>query len=138
MEGRGSFRNREDAGQRLTEKLVGYQDENPVVLALPRGGVPVGYEISRSLRASLNVFIARKLGAPGQPEFGIGAVAQKLKTLRSEVNELVYLETPSDLTAIGLWYEDFYQVPDEKVVGLFERARREQEERGATSPEGRA
>jgi putative phosphoribosyl transferase len=76
MEGRGSFRNREDAGQRLTEKLVGYRDEDPVVLALPRGGVPVGYEISRSLRASLNVFIARKLGAPGQPEFGIGAVAQ--------------------------------------------------------------
>jgi predicted phosphoribosyltransferase len=109
-----------------------------VVLALPRGGVPVGYEISRSLRASLNVFIARKLGAPGQPEFGIGAVAQKLKTLRSEVNELVCLETPSDLMTIDLWYVDFYRVPDEEVVGLLKRARREQDERSATSPEGRA
>ena len=138
MEGRDSFRNREDAGQRLTEKLVGYRDEDLVVLALPRGGVPVGYDISRSLRASLNVFIARKLGAPGQPEFGIGAVAQTLKTLRSEVNELVYLETPSDLMTIDLLYEDFYQVPDEEIVVLLKRARREQDERSATSPEGRA
>jgi putative phosphoribosyl transferase len=200
MEGRGSFRNREDAGPRLTEKLVGYRDL--VVLTLPRGGVPVGYEISRSLRASLNVFIARKLGAPGQPEFGIGAAeketaeierrlrllcgdrpepevrgrtailvddglatgvtaraaveavrrrglrrlvlavpvcaAQMLKTLRSEVNELVCLETTSDLMAIGLLYEDFYQVPDEEVLVLLKRARREQDERSATSPEGRA
>jgi predicted phosphoribosyltransferase len=138
MEGKDSFRNREDAGQRLTEELVGYRDEDLVVLALPRGGLPVGYEISRSLRASLNVFIARKLGAPGQPEFGIGAVAQKLKTLRSEVNELVCLETPSDLMTIDLLYEDFSQVPDEEVIVLLKRARREQDERGATSPEGRA
>jgi predicted phosphoribosyltransferase len=46
-----------------------------VVFGLPRGGVPVGYEISRSLGAPLDVFVSRKLGAPGQPEFGIGAVA---------------------------------------------------------------
>jgi len=46
-----------------------------VVFGLPRGGVPVGYEISRALEAPLDVFVSRKLGAPGQPEFGIGAVA---------------------------------------------------------------
>ena len=70
------FRDRADAGRRLAARLVGYRDEGPVVLSLPRGGRPVGLEISRALDAPLDVFIARKLGAPGQPELGIGAVAQ--------------------------------------------------------------
>src|SRR5829696_1745407 len=72
----GSFRDREDAGRRLAERLEQYRDEDPIILALPRGGVPVAYEISRDLRAPLDVFIARKLGAPRRKEFGIGAVAQ--------------------------------------------------------------
>ena len=75
LQGEPPFVNREDAGRRLAERLARYRDEHPVVFALPRGGVPVGYEISRSLGAPLDVFVARKLGAPGQPEFGIGAVA---------------------------------------------------------------
>src|SRR3712207_9141385 len=69
------FKNREDAGRRLAERLSRFGDERPVVFALPRGGVPVGYEISRALEAPLDVLVSRKLGAPGQPEFGIGAVA---------------------------------------------------------------
>ena len=69
------FGDREDAGRRLAARLERYRDERPVVFALPRGGVPVAYEISRALGAPLDVFVARKLGAPGQPEFGIGAVA---------------------------------------------------------------
>ncbi len=73
---RKRFKNREDAGRQLAERLVHYRDEDPIVLALPRGGVPVGYEISDALQAPLDVFIARKLGAPGRPELGIGAVAQ--------------------------------------------------------------
>jgi len=75
LQGELPFEDREDAGRRLAERLARYRDERPVVFALPRGGVPVGYEISRSLGAPLDVFVARKLGAPGQPEFGIGAVA---------------------------------------------------------------
>ncbi len=70
------FEDRAQAGRRLAEKLAPYRDENPIVLALPRGGVPVGAEVARSLGAPLDVFVARKLGAPGQPELGIGAVAQ--------------------------------------------------------------
>lgn len=62
---------------------------------------------------------------------------QTVETLRSKVDELVCLEAPSDLMAIGLWYQDFYQVPDEEVVELLERTRQEQYERGATGPEGR-
>ncbi|CAN5870896.1 phosphoribosyltransferase [soil metagenome] len=69
------FADREDAGRRLAERLAGYRSEDAVVLALPRGGVPVGYEVARVLRAPLDVFVARKLGAPGQPELAIGAVA---------------------------------------------------------------
>ena len=69
------FEDRADAGRRLAERLERYADERPVVFALPRGGVPVGAEVSRSLGAPLEVIVSRKLGAPGQPEFGIGAVA---------------------------------------------------------------
>jgi len=69
------FEDRRDAGRRLAAKLSRFRDERPVVFALPRGGVPVGYEIARKLDAPLDVFVSRKLGAPDQPEFGIGAVA---------------------------------------------------------------
>ncbi|MGI8859054.1 MAG: phosphoribosyltransferase [Rubrobacteraceae bacterium] len=69
------FKDRADAGRRLAGSLARYRNEGPTILALPRGGVPVGYEISRSLGAPLDVIVARKLGAPDQPELGIGAVA---------------------------------------------------------------
>ena len=60
------FRDRRDAGQKLASRLAAYADRPDVlVLALPRGGVPVGYEISRALHAPLDVFVVRKLGLPG-------------------------------------------------------------------------
>jgi putative phosphoribosyl transferase len=221
------FEDREDAGRRLAERLARYRDERPVVFALPRGGVPVGYEISRSLGAPLDVFVSRKLGAPGQPEFGIGAVApggvrvlngniverlgipydyleavtrkemaeverrlrhfrgdrpepdvrdrtvilvddglatgvtaraavealrrlgprrlilaapvcaaQTAELLGPEVDELVCLEAPSDLGAIGFWYRDFSQTSDEEVIELLERARQGGGERAVRIPVG--
>jgi len=54
--------------------LLRYKEEHPVILALPRGGVPVGYEVAVALQAPLDIVVVRKLGAPGQPELGIGAV----------------------------------------------------------------
>ncbi len=211
------FRDRSEAGRLLGECLLRYRDLAPIVLALPRGGVPVGLEISRALEAPLDVFVVRKLGAPDQAELGIGAVAQggtrvlnerilkhlevseeylervtwreraeverRLKLLRGEfpipemrdrtlilvddglatgvtalaaiaaireygplrivlalpvcaaqtaevigreVDDIVSLETPSDLQAIGLWYEDFGQVLDDEVVSLLNAARQEQ------------
>lgn len=213
-EGTTIFRDREDAGRRLAERLVRYRGENPIILALPRGGVPVGYEISRLLQAPLDVIIARKLGAPGQPELAVGAVApggvrvvndrtvqwlsipgdwiesavqkelaevrrrtrrfrgeraeltiggrtailvddgiatgmtaraairavgaqqprrvvlavpvcaqETMGKLEAEVDEIVCLQTPADLWAIGFWYENFHQVSDEEVVELLERSR---------------
>src|SRR5918997_3000983 len=211
--GEPPFRDRGDAGRRLAERLSRYRDERPVVFALPRGGVPVAYEISRALGVPLEVLVARKLGAPGQPEFGIGAVApggvrilneevvrrlgipedyieriteretaeverrlrhfrgdrpepevrgrtvilvddglatgvtaraavealrrlgpgrlilaspvcaaQTAEVLAPEVDELVCLEAPADLGAIGFWYLDFSQTSDEEVIELLERA----------------
>ncbi len=209
------FEDRGDAGRRLAGRLAPYADEQPVVFALPRGGVPVGAEVSRSLGAPLEVIVARKLGAPGQPEFGIGAVApggvrilnervvqalgipedymdwvstreseeaerrlelfrgdrpypeleertvilvddglatgvtaraallalrrlnprrlvlavpvcapQTARLLRPETDELICLLMPENLEAVGLWYRNFEQVPDEEVVRLLEEARR--------------
>ena len=217
------FEDRRDAGRRLAGKLSRFRDERPMIFALPRGGVPVGYEISRALTAPLDVFVSRKLGAPGQPEFGIGAVAaggvrvlnedvvkrlgitdeyveritaretaevvrrlryfrgdrpepevggrtailvddglatgvtaraavealrlrgprrlvlaapvcaaQTAELLRPGVDELVCLESPTDLGAIGFWYRDFQQTTDEEVVELLERARSERD--GTESP----
>ncbi len=227
LHGEPPFRDREDAGRKLAERLVRYRDERPIVFALPRGGVPVGYEISRALGVPLEVFVARKLGAPGQPEFGIGAVApggvrilnedvvrrlgipedyleriteretaevqrrmrlfrgdrpepdvrgrtvilvddglatgvtaraavaalrrlqpqrlvlaapvcasQTAELLGPEVDELVCLEAPSDLGAIGFWYRDFAQTSDEEVIELLESARRDQEDRPVRVPAG--
>lgn len=208
------FEDRSEAGERLARILERYRDESPVVYALPRGGVPVGYEIARALGAPLEVLVARKLGAPGQPELGIGAVAaggvrvlnwplverlgvpdehieqvtaderaeadrrtellrggreeieargrtaiivddglatgataraaiealrqrgprrivvavpvcaaQTEAEIRAEVDDMVALEIPEQLGAIGFWYYDFEQVSDEEALELLESAR---------------
>jgi len=71
------FLNRNDAGQRLVSKLAQYANEKPLILGIPRGGVVLAYEIARALKAELGVIIARKIGAPNNPEFAIGAIAPK-------------------------------------------------------------
>lgn len=70
------FRDRVDAGRRLAARLEPLRDASPIVLALPRGGVPVAYEIARSLDAPLEVLAVRKLGVPQNPELGMGAIAE--------------------------------------------------------------
>ena len=70
------FRDRTEAGRLLADRLGAYADRPDVlVLALPRGGVPVGYEVARALHAPLDVFLVRKLGAPGHGELAMGAIA---------------------------------------------------------------
>ncbi len=70
------FKDRHEAGQLLASKLTQYEDRPDVlVLALPRGGVPVAYEVARALRAPLDVFLVRKLGVPGHRELAMGAIA---------------------------------------------------------------
>ena len=70
------FHDRTEAGQTLAQKLLAYADRQDVlVLALPRGGVPVAFEVARALHAPLDVFIVRKLGVPGHEELAMGAIA---------------------------------------------------------------
>lgn len=68
------FRDRKDAGRRLADALRGFKDEHPVVLALPRGGVPVAAEVARALGAPLDLLLVRKIGVPFHPELAMGAV----------------------------------------------------------------
>ena len=70
------FRNRREAGQRLAARLSRLEGEQVVVLGLPRGGVPVAYEVARALHAPLDVIVVRKLGVPFQPELGMGAIGE--------------------------------------------------------------
>ena len=74
MPHRDRFSDRREAGRLLGEALAGRKLVNPVVLALPRGGVPVGYEVARQLDAPLDILLVRKIGAPGHEEYGIGAL----------------------------------------------------------------
>ena len=200
----------------LGEALLDYRDRSPVVLGLPRGGVVVGYEVARTLQAPLDVMVTRKLGAPGNPEFGFGAVGpggvcvldehtvrmlrlspdqieavvaaeseelnrrlrhyrgdrpvpdlsecaaivvddglatggtaraavqavralgpqtlvlavpvsppDTARSFRSQVDEVVCLQTPLGFMAVGQWYQNFAQTSDAEVVELLELARRE-------------
>jgi predicted phosphoribosyltransferase len=71
------YRDRIDAGKRLAEKLSEYAvREDVIVLALPRGGVPVGFEVAKALNVPLDIFLVRKLGTPGHKELAMGAIAQ--------------------------------------------------------------
>jgi putative phosphoribosyl transferase len=207
------FQNRHDAGHFLAGKLQAFANRpNVVVLALPRGGVPVGYEVAKALNVPLDVFVVRKLGVPSSPELAMGAIAsggirvlnedviQELgitsqmidkvaadeamelkrrettyrrgreplavagrtvilvddglatgasmraavqalrhrqperiivavpvgaaatcEQLRTEADEVVCGRHPSDLNAIGFWYEDFRQTTDEEICGLLDQ-----------------
>jgi putative phosphoribosyl transferase len=203
------FRDRRDAGRRLAKRLRDLQDDQPVVLGLPRGGIPVAYEIARALAAPLDVLVVRKLGCPWQPELGVGAIgeggirvlnedlvarlrirdddlaavteretdelerrvhryrdgrqpvpiegrtvvvvddglatgftaraaigvlrergarrivlavpvapAHTCEELSGVADEVVCVETPATFRAIGSWYADFHQVPDDEVTAL--------------------
>lgn len=72
----GPFADRRDAGRQLAEQLTSLAGESPIVVALPRGGVPVAEEVAEALGAPLEILAVRKLGTPHNPEYGIGALAE--------------------------------------------------------------
>ena len=221
------FADRWDAGRRLAERLTHLRGQDVVVLGLPRGGVPVAFQVARSLRAPLDVIVVRKLGVPGRPELAMGAVGEgdvlvlndrivrvtgldraglaavvdreraelarrarrfrgdrqrvslagrtallvddgiatgataraacavaraqraarivlatpvcspdAARSLRTEVDELVVLETPRDFYAVGQVYADFRATEDEDVLELLRRSASSatQPAAGATTP----
>jgi predicted phosphoribosyltransferase len=112
------FPNRAEAGRRLGAELMRrlpqLHDDDPLVLAIPRGGVPVGYEVARYLDAALDLFIARKLGAPGHEELGIGAVAP---------GGTRFLDTDA-IRALGVTEEYIEEVTQKELAELERRLRR--------------
>lgn len=122
------FRDRTEAGRLLARRLRRYAGRSDViVLALPRGGVPVAYEIATALKAPLEVFIVRKLGVPGQEELAMGAIASGGVTVLSE-----------DLIAdLGLQREDIAQVTARELIELERRERVFRGDRPFPSLQGR-
>lgn len=208
------FENRTDAGRQLAEALLKHKRRHPVVLALPRGGVPVAAEVAAALDAPLDLLLVRKIGLPSQPELAMGAVADgeeptiirnsdvielsgvskeefdavcnderaeierrrkrylgdrarsevrgqvtiiiddgiatgattlaairavrmrkpkelvlaipvapldTIKRLHPEVDEIICLDTPEELPAIGYFYRDFHQISDDEVIAILRR-----------------
>jgi len=114
------FRDRTEAGRMLAETLREYAGrKDVVVLALPRGGVPVGYEVAKALNAPLDVFVVRKLGLPGQEELAMGAIASGgARVLNREL-----------ISALG--------IPDEVVEQVTQDEQRELERREREYRDGR-
>ena len=91
------FADRQEAGRRLAVRLAPLAEEHPVVLALPRGGVPVAFEVAQALGSSLDVIVVRKLGVPSQPELGMGAVGEDdTEVLNEEIVRLAAV-SPDEL-----------------------------------------
>ena len=114
------FKNRADAGRKLAARLTRYGDrEDVLVLALPRGGVPVAYEVAKELKAPLDVFLVRKLGVPGHEELAMGAIASGGVRVVNE--ELV----------------NYLGIPDEVIDGIAAVEQRELERRERAYRDGR-
>ena len=103
------FKDREEAGRRLAEKLIEFKDQNPIILALPRGGVVLGAEVARALNCPLDLVIPRKIGHPGNPEYAIAAVTESGALVANE-SEIASVDTE--------WFER------EKAVQIAEAKRR--------------
>jgi putative phosphoribosyl transferase len=115
------FADRTEAGKRLAKSLARYRSEDVIVLALPRGGVPVAAEVARDLNAPLDVFLVRKLGLPGQEELAMGAIASGgVRVLNDEV-----------VRVLGVTQNIIGQVARKEEQELF---RREREYRGDRPP----
>ncbi len=91
------YRDRVDAGKQLAKQLTDYADRDDVlVLALPRGGVPVAYEVAKALRAPMDIFLVRKLGVPGHEELAMGAISTGgVRVLNDDVVD--YLRIPGEV-----------------------------------------
>ena len=112
--GSRTFRDRREAGRELGAALKSLGLEHPVVLGLPRGGVPVAYEVARALDAPLDVVVSRKIGAPGNPEFAIGAVAEDGVTVLNRAT----------VAALLIGHEELEQAIERAGAQVQERVRR--------------
>jgi predicted phosphoribosyltransferase len=122
------FLDRRDAGRRVAVRLMEYaNDPNAIVLALPRGGVPVAYEVAFALNVPLDVFVVRKLGAPGQEELAIGAIASgDIRVLNDEL-----------VTYLGISDKQIEEVVDTEKKELERREKIFRDDRPPVDAEGK-
>lgn len=123
------FKDRSDAGRQLAERVAALKLDDPVIYALPRGGIPVAIEVAKRLQAPLDLVIVQKIGAPGWPEVAMGAVADG-DDPQTIINEDVYAATGSD--AAGL-----ERARRRELEEIERRRRRYLGDRPHVSPSGR-
>ena len=107
------FIDRIDAGKRLAKALAGYKGRQPVVLALPRGGVPVAAEIAAALDAPLDLILVRKIGVPFQPELAMGAVVDGV--------EPVIVRNEDVISLSGVSEQEFNTIRDQQIAEIERR-----------------
>jgi putative phosphoribosyl transferase len=111
-----SFRNRSEAGQMLARALQRYAGQNPVILALPRGGVPVAAEVAAALNAPLGLVLVRKIGVPWRRELAMGAVVDGATP--------IIVRNEDVIRDLGIDEAEFKQVCDEQLAEIESRRRR--------------
>jgi predicted phosphoribosyltransferase len=104
------FRNRADAGRQLAAALAAYKNERPVVLALPRGGVPVAAEVAAALGAPLDLVLVRKLGVPFQPELAMGAVVDGAAPIIVRNEDVIRLTGVSEAKLQAVCAEELVEI----------------------------
>ena len=110
------FKDRIDAGRKLAKALAEYKDRKPVILALPRGGVPVAAEVAAALHAPLDLILVRKIGVPIQPELAMGAVV--------DGGAPIIVRNEDVLEAAGVEETEFKAICDRELVEIERRRRR--------------
>ena len=123
------FENRTDAGRQLAEALLKYKSRQPVVLALPRGGVPVAAEVAAALDAPLDLLLVRKIGLPSQPELAMGAVA--------DGEEPTIIRNSDVIELSGVSKEEFDAVCNEERAEIERRRKRYLGDRARSEVRGR-
>jgi len=123
------FHNRKDAGRKLAAALAGYKDRKSVVLALPRGGVPVAAEVAGTLGAPLDLVLVRKIGVPFQPELAMGAV--------TDGNAPMVVRNEDVIRMAGISEEEFKAVCESELAEIERRRQRYLGDRNAVNVEGR-
>ncbi len=121
------FRDRADAGRRLAKALAGYKDRHPVVLALPRGGVPVAAEVAEALEAPLDLILVRKIGVPTEPELAMGAVVDGVAPIVVRNEEVIELSGTTAAEFDGACAQELAEIERRRQLYIGERARAEVE-----------
>ena len=111
-----SFKDRTEAGRKLATALAAYRNQHPVVLALPRGGVPVAAEVASALKAPFDLILVRKIGVPTQPELAMGAVV--------DGGEPIIVRNEEVIGLAGISESDFKVVCDSELAEIERRRQR--------------